>query len=78
MKVRDNMTDDIYDQLANALDQASEWFSQDALEHRRRYLKKIFAPEEAALAAQLCGESEPIDVARRTVRAAGRRGHVPD
>jgi H+/Na+-translocating ferredoxin:NAD+ oxidoreductase subunit B len=62
MKVRDNMTDDIYDRLADALDRLPNGFPRTPSNTERQILKKIFAPEEAALAFQLCGEPEPIDV----------------
>jgi electron transport complex protein RnfB len=56
------MTDDLYDQLANALDRLPNGFPRTPSNVETAILKKIFAPEEAALAAQLRGEPEPVDV----------------
>jgi electron transport complex protein RnfB len=56
------MTDDIYDQLADALDKLPNGFPRTPSNVEVRILKKIIAPEEAALVVQLRGQMEPIDV----------------
>jgi len=60
-KTGDKMTDDIYDQLANALDRLPNGFPRTPSNVEVAVLKKIFAPAEAELAAQLRGEMEPVD-----------------
>jgi electron transport complex protein RnfB len=56
------MIEDIYAQLANALDQLPNGFPRTSSNIELAILKKIFSPDEAQLAAQLCGELEPIQV----------------
>ena len=56
------MTDDIYDQLADALNRLPNGFPRTPSNIEVRILKKIIAPEEAALVVQLSGQMEPIDV----------------
>jgi ferredoxin len=55
------MTDRVYDQLADALDKLPNGFPRTPSNIEIRILSKIFAPEEAALAAQLHGQMEPVD-----------------
>jgi len=52
---------DIYEQLADALDRLPNGFPRTPSNVELRLLQKIFSPEEAALAAQLRGEMEPLD-----------------
>ena len=56
------MTDDLYDQLANALDRLPNGFPRTPTNVEIPILKKIFAPEQAVLAVQLRGEMEPVEV----------------
>ena len=56
------MTDDIFDQLANALDRLPNGFPRTPSNIEVAILKKIFSPEEATFAAQLRGEWEPVGV----------------
>jgi len=56
------MTQDIYDQLANALDRLPNGFPRTPSNIELAILIKIFSPQEAQLAAQLRGEWEPVDV----------------
>ena len=56
------MSHDIYEQLADALDKLPNGFPRTPSNVETRILKKIIAPEEAALVVQLSGQMEPIDV----------------
>ena len=56
------MNEDIYDRLANALDQLPNGFPRTPSNVETLILKKIFSPEEAKLAGQLRGKMEPVDV----------------
>lgn len=56
------MTDDIYEQLADALNRLPNGFPRTPSNVEVRILKKIIAPQEAALVVQLSGQMEPIDV----------------
>jgi ferredoxin len=56
------MTDDIYDQLANALDKLPNGFPRTPSNVEIPILKRIFSLAEAELAAQLRGEMDPIEV----------------
>jgi electron transport complex protein RnfB len=55
------MSHDIYDQLADALDKLPNGFPRTPSNVETRILKKIIAQEEAALVVQLSGQMEPID-----------------
>jgi electron transport complex protein RnfB len=55
------MIDNAYDQLANALDKLPNGFPRTPSNVEIPILKKIFALEEAELAAQLRGEMEPVN-----------------
>jgi len=55
------MTDNVYDQLANALDKLPNGFPRTLSNVEATLLKKIFSTEEAELAAQLGGKMEPVD-----------------
>src|SRR5512136_2424218 len=61
-KAGDKMMDEFYDQLANALNRLPNGFPRTPSNVELAILKKICSPQEAQLAAQLCGELEPIDV----------------
>jgi len=61
------MTNDIYEQLADALDRLPNGFPRTASNVEIAILKRIFSPEEALLASQLCGDMEPIDVIAKRV-----------
>ena len=56
------MTNDAYEQLADALDRLPNAFPRTPSKVEIAILKRIFSPEEASLASQLCGDMEPIDV----------------
>jgi NAD-dependent dihydropyrimidine dehydrogenase PreA subunit len=62
------MSELVYEQLAEALDKLPNGFPRTPSRIEIRILKKIFSPEEAALACQLGGSFEPID------EVAGRSG----
>jgi ferredoxin len=53
--------DELYAQLANALDRLPNGFPRTPSNVELAILKKIFSPQEAQLAAQLRGELEPVD-----------------
>jgi len=55
------MTDTLFENLANALDKLPNGFPRTPSGVEVKILKKIFSPEEAALAVQLGGTFEPID-----------------
>jgi len=55
------MSDEMYRQLADALDRLPNGFPSTPSGLEIRVLKKIFSPEDAGLAAQLHGEMEPLD-----------------
>ena len=56
------MTNDAYEQLADALDRLPNAFPRTPSKVEIAILRRIFSPEEASLASQLCGDMEPIDV----------------
>ncbi|MDY7040802.1 MAG: 4Fe-4S binding protein [Chloroflexota bacterium] len=56
------MSNDIYEQLADTLDQLPNGFPRTPSNVEIPLLQKIFSPEEAWLASQLCGDMEPVDV----------------
>jgi len=61
------MSDIIFEQLADALDQLPNGFPRTPSKIEIKILKKIFSPEEAALASQLGGAYESVgEIARRT------------
>ncbi len=62
------MTNDVYEQLADALDRLPNGFPRTPSNTEIAILKKIFSPEEAWLASQLRGEMEPIDAIADRVR----------
>ncbi len=55
------MSDIVFEQLADALDKLPNGFPRTPSKVEIKILKKIFSPEEAALASQLTGSFEPID-----------------
>lgn len=61
------MAEDIYEQLAKALDRLPNGFPRTPSNVEISLLKKIFSPEEASLASQLCGKMEPVDVIAKRV-----------
>lgn len=71
------MTDDVYEQLANALDRLPNGFPRTSSGVEIAILKKICSPEEARLASQLSGHREPLDaIAERvglSIEEAGSR-----
>ena len=81
------MTNDIHEQLADALNRLPNAFPRTPSNVEIPLLKKIFSPEEAWLASQLRGSMEPIDVlaeriglsakdARTKLMKMARRGFV--
>ena len=61
------MTDDVYEQLAKALDRLPNGFPRTPSNVEIRVLKKIFSPEEARLAGQLSGSMEHVDVIAKRI-----------
>ncbi len=55
------MSDIVYEQLADALDKLPNGFPRTPARIEIKILKKIFSPEEAALASRLGGSFEPVD-----------------
>ena len=55
------MTNDVYEQLADALDRLPNGFPRTPSNAEIRILKKIFSPAEASLASQLSGDMETFD-----------------
>jgi len=65
------MTTEAYERLADALNRLPNGFPRTPAGTEIRILQKILSPEEAALAAQLTGEMEPVDgIAARLRRPA--------
>jgi NAD-dependent dihydropyrimidine dehydrogenase PreA subunit len=61
------MSDMVFEQLADALDKLPNGFPRTPAMIEIKILKKIFSPEQAALASQLGGSFEPMDeVAKRS------------
>lgn len=56
------MADEVYEQLADALDKLPNGFPRTPSNVEIPLLKKIFSPEEAALTCQLSGNMELVDV----------------
>jgi ferredoxin len=54
------MTDEIYERLADALDRLPNGFTRTPAQVEIQILKKIFSPDEAALAGQLTGKMETV------------------
>lgn len=52
------MVDEVYDQLAEALNRLPNGLARTASNFEIRALKKIFSPEEATIAGQLSGSLE--------------------
>ena len=66
------MTDTVFERLADALNRLPNGFPRTASGVEIRILKKIFSPEQAALAGQLSGEFEPLEtIAPRAGQPAG-------
>ncbi len=55
------MSELVYEQLADALDKLPNGFPRTSSGVEIKILKKLFSPEEAALACQLGGAYEPLD-----------------
>jgi electron transport complex protein RnfB len=55
------MTDDIYARLADAMDRLPNGFPRTASNVELKILRKLFSPEEAALASHLTGAYETVD-----------------
>ncbi|MGB8253684.1 MAG: 4Fe-4S binding protein [Anaerolineaceae bacterium] len=64
------MVDDLYENLANALDHLPNGFPRTPSKVEIRILKKIFSPEEAALAGQLTGTYETMKEISTRVKAS--------
>jgi electron transport complex protein RnfB len=62
------MSDEVYEQLADALDRLPNGFPRTPSNVEILLLKRIFSPEEASVAIKLSGSMEPVDV------VAGRLG----
>jgi Na+-translocating ferredoxin:NAD+ oxidoreductase subunit B len=69
------MSDIIFEQLADALDKLPNGFTRTFSKIEIQILKKIFSPEQAALACQLSGSYEPVtEIARRTGLSVDQAG----
>lgn len=55
------MTNDIYEQLAEALDRLPNGFPRTPSNVEIQLLKKLFSPKEASIAIQLCEDMETVD-----------------
>jgi ferredoxin len=67
------MSDLVFEQLADALNGLPNGFPRTPAKTEIRILKKIFSPEEAALACRLTGSFEPISgIAKRIGLPAGQ------
>ncbi|MGA2628538.1 MAG: 4Fe-4S binding protein [Candidatus Bathyarchaeia archaeon] len=64
------MASDLYEQLADALNRLPNGFPRTDSGVEIRILKLIFSPEEASLACQLGGESQPVDAIAKRVGLA--------
>lgn len=60
------MPDDIYSQLADALNRLPNGFPRTESNVEVRLLKKIFSPDDAALGSRLRGNMENVDIISRT------------
>jgi Na+-translocating ferredoxin:NAD+ oxidoreductase subunit B len=61
------MRDLVFEQLADALDRLPNGFPRTPAKVEIKILKKIFSPEQAALACQLTGAYEPVaEIAKRS------------
>jgi electron transport complex protein RnfB len=74
----EEMTQEVYERLADALDQLPNGFPRTSSGVELKILKKIFSPEEAELAGQLTGSLESIDKisARAGLSAQETRDHL--
>jgi len=72
------MSELVFEQLADALDKLPNGFPRTPSRVEIKILKKIFSPEEAALASQLTGSFEPLDgIAKRNGLPVGQtRKHL--
>ena len=68
------MADDIYEQLADALNRLPNGFPRTPSNVEIPLLKKIFSPQEASLASQLRGSMEPIDVIAKRIELPLKEG----
>ena len=67
------MSELVFEQLADALNELPNGFPRTPAKVEIKILKKIFSPEEAALASQLGGSYEPIsEIAKRIGLPAGQ------
>jgi len=81
------MSDAVYERLADALNAIPNGFPRTKTGSEIRLLQKIFSPEDAEIASQLTGTSEPLDIiaerlgmsdadARSKLMAMAKRGFV--
>ena len=61
------MHEEVYEQLAEALDKLPNGFPRTPSRTEILILKEIFSPDEASLASQLTGGMEPVEVIARRV-----------
>jgi NAD-dependent dihydropyrimidine dehydrogenase PreA subunit len=61
------LSDDAYEQLAEALDRLPNGFSRTPSNVEIRVLKKIFSPEEASIASQLTGFMESVEIIAKRI-----------
>lgn len=70
------MTDDVYEQLAEALDKLPNGFPRTPSNVEIRLLKKIFSTEEASLASQLDRSMTSVDVIAKRTRLSVEEAEV--
>jgi electron transport complex protein RnfB len=61
------MGEEVYEQLAEALDKLPNGFPRTSSNVEIRLLKKIFSPREASLVSQLSGSTESVDVIAKRI-----------
>jgi len=69
------VTEDVYDRLAKALDRLPNGFPQTMSRIEIQILKRIFTPDEAALAGQLRGKMEATEAIARRVGFSKGEAH---
>jgi NAD-dependent dihydropyrimidine dehydrogenase PreA subunit len=70
------LTDDVYEQLAEALDKLPNGFPRTPSNVEIRLLKKIFSTEEASLASQLDRSMKSVDVIAKRTRLSVEEAEV--
>ena len=66
------MSDQVFEQLAEALDKLANGFPRTSSNVEIRILKKIFSLEEASIAGQLSGSAETVDIIAKRIGIAAK------